>query len=93
MHTFLAGHECSTAQKYGWGGISNGELLRLAETRFELFITSDQNVQYQQNLKGRKIAIFELSTNKLRPIMAAAGLIQSAVARIQTGDFVHLEIP
>jgi predicted nuclease of predicted toxin-antitoxin system len=83
MHKFLAGHECSTAQQRGWGGIKNGDLLRLAEKDFNLFITSDQNIRYQQNLAGRQIAILELSTNDLRRIQAAAELIQSAVAKIQ----------
>jgi len=41
----------------GWAGIKNGELLRLAETDFDLFITSDQNIRYQQNLAARKIAV------------------------------------
>ena len=65
MHKILAGHECVTAQMCGWGGVKNGDLLRLAETRFELFITSDQNIRYQQNLSGFRAAILELSTNDL----------------------------
>jgi predicted nuclease of predicted toxin-antitoxin system len=92
MHKFLNGHECSTAQQHGWGGIKNGDLLRLAEKKFDLFITSDQNIRYQQNLAGRQIAILELSTNDLRRIQAAAGLIQSAIAKIQPQDFRQLEI-
>ena len=42
MHKLLAGHDCTTAQKRGWGGIKNGDVLRLAEAGFDLFITSDQ---------------------------------------------------
>jgi len=93
MHKFLTGHECSTAQQQGWGGIKNGDLLRLAESQFDLFITSDQNIRYQQNLSGRAIPIIELSTNDFRRIRAAASLIQSAVAAIKPGEFRHLEIP
>ncbi|MGH7991665.1 MAG: DUF5615 family PIN-like protein, partial [Limisphaerales bacterium] len=74
MHKFLTGHECSTAQQCGWGGIKNGDLLRLAEGRFDLFITSDQNIRYQQNLAGRWIAIIELSTNDFRRIQNSATL-------------------
>jgi len=92
MHKFLTGHECSTAQQHGWGGIKNGDLLRLAEKEFDLFITSDQNIRYQQNLAGRQIAILELSTNDLRRIQAAAELIQSAIAKIQAREFRQLEI-
>jgi hypothetical protein len=93
MHKLLADHACTTAQLRGWGGIQNGELLRRAEGEFDLFITSDQNIQYQQTLTGRKVAILQLSTNKLRRIEAAADTIRSAVARIESGQFMHLEIP
>jgi len=48
MHRLLAGHECTTAQQRGWGGIKNGDLLTVAQTQFDLFITSDQNIRYQQ---------------------------------------------
>jgi hypothetical protein len=92
LHKFLTGHQCSTAQQRGWGGIKNGDLPRLAESGFDLFITSDQNIRYQQNLAGRKIAILELSTNDYRRIRAAAELIQAAVAAIQPSEFRQLEI-
>jgi hypothetical protein len=93
MHKFLAGHECSTAQQNGWGGIKNGDLLRQAEGEFDWFITSDQNIRYQQNLAGRQIAILELSTNDWRRIQAAAALIQSAIETIKPRGFRRLEIP
>lgn len=60
----LSAHQVSTAVEMGWKGISNGELLNRAETDgFELLIVADKNFQYQQNLKGRSIAILELWTN------------------------------
>jgi hypothetical protein len=93
MHRLLTGHECRTAQQCGWGGIKNGLLLQRAETEFDLFITSDQNLRYQQNLTGRKISILELSTNKLRRIEAAADVLRSAVASIKPGEFRQFEIP
>jgi hypothetical protein len=58
-----------------------------------LFITSDQNLRYQQNLGGRTIAILELSTNNLRRIEMAAELIRSAVGQIKPGEFKQLHIP
>jgi hypothetical protein len=67
--------------------------LRLAEGEFDLFITADQNIQYQQKLSGRRIAILQLSTNKLREIVAASSLIRSAIAAIQPGEFKQLHIP
>lgn len=56
IHKLFAGHECTTAQKRGWGGITNGDLISRAETEFDLFVTSDQNLRYQQNLAQRRIA-------------------------------------
>ena len=93
MHRLLTNHSCTSVQAQGWGGIKNGELLRLAETDFDLFITSDQNIRYQQNLAGRKIAILELSTNDIERIEAAASLIQNAVDKIEREQFQQLEIP
>lgn len=93
MHRLLGGHECSTAQQCGWGGIKNGQSLQLAEKEFDLFITSDQNLRYQQNLTGRRIAILELSTNKLRRIVAAVEGLRGAVETIKPGEFRQLEIP
>jgi len=93
MHKLLTGHSCTTAQQRGWGGIKNGDLLRRAEPEFDLFITSDQNIRYQQNLAGRRIPILEISTNDIRRISAAESLIQSAIAAMKPGEFRRLEIP
>jgi Domain of unknown function (DUF5615) len=93
MHKLLATHECTTAQQRGWGGAENGELLRLAEGEFNLFITSDQNLRYQQNLANRRISILELSTNDLHRINAAAAAIQDAVNAIRPGELRKLAIP
>ena len=65
---FLSGHEVSTVQSRGWRGILNGELLRIADESFDVFILADKNMRYQQNMDGRRIAIIELPT--LRPVGA-----------------------
>lgn len=93
IHKLLAGHDCMAAQQRGWGGVKNGDLLRLAESEFALFITSDQNVRYQQNLAGRRISILELSSNKLRRIQDADRLINSVIDAIMPGEFQRLNIP
>jgi hypothetical protein len=93
MHKFLIGHECKTAQHRGWGGITNGDLLKKAEGQIDVFITSDQNIRYPQNLAQRLIPILERSTNDLRRIRAAADSIRAALAGLQTGHYVRLEIP
>jgi predicted nuclease of predicted toxin-antitoxin system len=93
MHRLLGHHSCTNVQAQGWGGIKNGELLQRAEAEFDLFITSDQNIRYQQNLAGRKIAVLELSTNDIGRIEAAMLLIQATVDGIQPNEFERLEIP
>ena len=93
VREILGGHDCRTAQQMGWKNIGNGELLDRAEGEFDLFITADQGVRYQQNLTGRKIAILELSTNKLRLIQAASNQVKEAVDSIGRTGLRRLEIP
>jgi predicted nuclease of predicted toxin-antitoxin system len=93
MHRLLSQHSVTSVQAQGWSGIRNSELLRRAEADFDLFITSDQNIRYQQNLAGQRIAILELSTNDLRRIRAAAALIEEAVDSTSPSHFRQLEIP
>ena len=93
LHALLPEHECRTAQQMKWKRIKNGELLALAEPQFDVFLTCDQNLRYQQNLTGRGIAILELSTNKLRQLIAAAQVIREAVAGMERGELRRLHIP
>jgi len=53
----IKGHEIQTVPEAGWASKKNGELLELAKGRFDLFLTVDQNLQYQQNLHGPSVAI------------------------------------
>jgi predicted nuclease of predicted toxin-antitoxin system len=89
MHRLLDGHECTSVQDQGWSGIRNSDLLQRAEAEFDLLITSDQNIRYQQNLAARRIPILELSTNDLRRIQAASPLIKDAVEKMQPSGFKH----
>ena len=89
---FIPGHEAQTVQELGYSSYSNGELLRLAEGRFDLFITSDQNLSYQQNLAGHKLAILMLSTNDWESIKNSAILIAAAVEEMKPTEFVELEL-
>ena len=92
LHKLLTNHTCRTAQQMGWKSMRNGELLALAEDKFDLFVTSDQSLAYQQNLRGRRIAILQLSTNKLRQIQAAAAQLLEAVDTISSAEFRRIEI-
>lgn len=90
----LLGHDVYTAQKMGWSGIGNGELLQRAEQAgVELFIVADKNLRYQQNLKGRKLAILELWTNHRPTLEKHLDKIQTAVSGISGGEYLVLENP
>ena len=89
----LSEHECSNVQKRGWKGTRNGALLALAAREFDLFITSDHNIRYQQNLMGSTIAVVELSTNDLRRIRAAATIIKCEVDAVKPGVYQRIIIP
>ena len=61
---FLAGHTVEEARLHGWEDFTNGALIDAAEQAgFELIITTDKNIRYQQNLKGRKIALVVLENS------------------------------
>ncbi|MFZ3200327.1 MAG: DUF5615 family PIN-like protein [Candidatus Acidiferrales bacterium] len=53
------GHECQTARQAGFGSKKNGELLTLAESRWDVLLTSDRNIKFQQSMTGRVISIFD----------------------------------
>ena len=90
----LAEHEVTTAQRMGWSGISNGDLLDKAEHEgFQVFILADKNLRYQQNLSGRKIAILELWTNHRPTLEKHFAEIRAAVEKLSPGDYFILEIP
>ena len=93
MRHFLAGHDCTNVQKQGWKGTKNGALLALAASEFDLFITSDQNIRYQQNLLSSTIAVLELSTNDLRAIRVAGAMIQSEISTIKPSEYRRIVIP
>jgi hypothetical protein len=87
----LSGHEISTAYEMGWAKLNNGDLLATAEKSFEVFITTDQNLRYQQNLTGRRLAILILPTTSWPEIQKHTNKISDAVAALKTGDFVELD--
>ena len=68
----LPGHEVSTVQEAGWAGTKNGDLLKLAQERFDVFVTVDRNLSFQQNLPSFRIRVIVLSakTNRLQDLRA-----------------------
>ena len=90
LRRFLSSHAVATAQEMGWGGLKNGDLLRKAEGRFEVFISTDQNLKYQQQVLGRKLAILVLPTNDWPTIRSKGAEISAKVGMLKPGDFVEL---
>jgi len=86
----LAGHEISTAYEMGWAQLSNGDLLAAAEKSFDVFITTDQNLRYQQNLTGRRLAILVLPTTSWPEIQKHTDKVADSVNSLKPGDFVEL---
>ena len=90
----LAGHEVAFARQIGWHELRNGELLRQAEAAgFDVFLTADRNIRYQQNLTGRKIAIVVLGNQQWPNVRLHLERIAAAVNASVPGGFVEVEIP
>src|SRR5579863_1676290 len=90
----IEGHVVVTACYQGWSGLQNGALLDAAEQAgFELFITADQALSYQQNLTGRKMALVVLSTNNWDFIKAAVSKIAAVIDAVTPGSYTEVEIP
>ena len=66
LSALLVGHETATVSAAGWSGIKNGKLLALAATQFNVFVTADRNIEYQQNLATLPIAIVVLMLRRTR---------------------------
>ena len=79
-------------QEAGWTGKQNGELLKLAETAFDVLVTLDTNLRYQQNLTGRTISIVVLqsSSNRLDHLRQFFPACLSAIEKINPGEIIRV---
>ncbi|MDZ4789026.1 MAG: hypothetical protein SH807_08795 [Blastochloris sp.] len=84
-------HQVTTVQSEGFSGVKNGELLKLIDSCFDLFITADKNLRYQQNLLTRNIAILELPTNRLPILKLLKDEIIMAVQEVTGRDYKVLK--
>jgi len=90
----LTNHEVTTAYERGWSELKNGELLNAAEEEgFEVFVTTDSNLKYQQNLQSRRIAIIMLTTTSWPRIRQAIETVVLAVDGASEGMYVEVAIP
>lgn len=84
----LPGHQVSTVPEMGWAGKENGELLGLAESEFDVLVTVDQKLKYQQSVAGRNIAVVVLIARRnriefLRPLVPE---LERTLAEIKAGE-------
>ncbi len=94
LRRHLPGHTVHAAYDMGWHTISNGRLIAQAEAAgYELLISGDQGIYYQQNLGNANLAIITLSENRWPQVRLKVNEIREAVDRILPGEFVEVEIP
>ena len=90
----LAGHEVSFARKIGWHELKNGELIQAAEKAgYDLLLTTDKNIRYQQNLKARTVAILVLGNQQWPDVRLHIERIVEAVEAVVPGSYAEVEIP
>jgi len=90
----LKDHTVTKAKDRGWDKLSNGDLLAEAEgAGFDVPVTADKNMRYQQNLTGRRIALVVLSTPQWPLVKLHLDKIAAAVDACTTGSYTEVEIP
>jgi hypothetical protein len=90
----LKPHEVTEARDRGWETLSNGDLLKAAEDDgFDLLLTTDKRIRYQQNLANRKIAIVVLGNSTWRIVRLHLEKVSAAVNATTPGSYVEIEIP
>jgi hypothetical protein len=91
---FLVGHTVIQAKARGWDKLSNGKLLQAAEeAEFDVLLTTDKNIRYQQNLKGRRIAIVVLGNSQRPAVHRHMDRVVAAVNSATPGGFAEVDIP
>jgi hypothetical protein len=86
----LVPHEVTTVFELGWFNLENGNLLRAAEGQFDVFVTTDRNLRYQQNPGGRQLAILVLPTTNWPEIQGHQSEVAAAVGSMRPGEYREL---
>lgn len=90
---FLPGHTVTKAKDRGWDTLANGDLLAAAERAgFDVLLTADKNMRYQQNLEGRRIALVVLSTPQWPVVKLHLEKIAAAVNTATTGSYIEVDL-
>ncbi len=94
LRQHLADHQVTTAYELGWGSLKNGELLQQAESQgFEVLVTTDQNLKYQQHLEARRIAIVVLGVTSWPRLQTVLPAIVEALRNIKASDYLEISVP
>jgi hypothetical protein len=94
IRPYLKGHAVRTAAQEGWDRLKNGDLLTAAEgAGFDLLLTTDKNIRFQQNLAGRKIAIVVLGQQQWPRLRPHIQRVVEAINAATPGSFAEVDIP
>ncbi len=88
----LSGHDCVSVHKLGWDGLTNGALLRRAEQDFDVFITGDRNLVFQQQLSNVEIAVLVLhaESTQLRHTIKLMPKVLRVLPTIKRGELIQI---
>ena len=91
-HVIALGNECQTVRQAGFGSKKNGELLVLAEGRWDVLLTSDRNIKYQQNMTGRTVSIVILcsKSNRMQDLLPLMPAFAQALLCIGAGEVTEI---
>lgn len=92
LKNYFVGHDISTIEEAGFKGLKNGELFRASAGKFEVLITVDKNIEYQQNASTLPVAIVILvaESNRLESLLPLIPNALKALEKIKTGDIVRI---
>ncbi len=93
FRTHLSEFEVVTVRYQGWCGIRNGDLIRLINDSFDILITGDKNLRYQQNNSARKVAIIEVPSTQLKALLQVRDEIVNAIRTMAPGEYVKILLP
>jgi hypothetical protein len=85
-------HHAATVDERGWKGFRNGALLRAADTHFDVIVTADQSIRFQQSFTGLQIALVVLPTNRLRKLRNAVPARLQSLNLVRTGRHIVMDL-
>jgi predicted nuclease of predicted toxin-antitoxin system len=95
LKALFVGHDVTTVPEHGWSGKKNGELLGLAELEFDVFVTADQNLSYQQRLDDSDLVVVVLvaASNRLEDLVPLVPLVLASLPALNCGEVSRVGLP